>query len=197
MTSTPSNRGREMVMNHTLFAVGETCPIPTVAGMQLSEAPPLVILFGLPRPSQDEIRAVQSGKVIHRLGANAHAAWMTVHVYDAGNSVALLGEVFHSAGKSPDHFTDEGLARMRADLPAGYGLVCSLVLVDTTDQRVTALRAYSWSYELSMAFLASAERTRHVSVAAVDQAIDDLLARSNVELAQAATVTFNLPAALT
>ncbi len=180
-------------MSHALFAVGQRTPVPVVEGLRISGPSPLVIMIGIPRPTLAEIKVIDHGAITHRFGWNAATAWLTLHLFDQDRNLEFRGELFHSAGKQPDEFTDAALARMRDDLPEGYGTVCSVVLVDTVNQTVRALRAYSWSNALSLAFLEAAETTRHASPAEADRAADVLLRRSTDELAAMATVTFSLP----
>jgi hypothetical protein len=53
---------------------------------------------------------------------------------------------------------------------------------------------YSWSNEMSLAFVAAAEKTRRASIADADSAAHDLMKFSTDELADLGTVRFELKA---
>lgn len=175
-----------------LFVIGERSPIPMSEGLQMVVGvPPVLILIGLAAPTRQEVAAIRTGKVIHKFGANNHTAWMTLHFHDRFGVVPFQGEVFYAASKEPE-FTDEKLAKLRETLPTGIGIACNIIVVNTRNQRIVAIRLYSWSNALSLAFVDAADKTRFSTPDAADLATDALMEHTTNELADLATLSFEL-----
>lgn len=177
-----------------LLAVGAHCPFPVSEGLRVHQLVPALLVIGIPNPTPAEILAVRTGKIVHRFGANQATAWMTMHFYLTEDPICQFqGELFHSAAYERDQFTDAKLAEYRDELPAGFGIGCTLVLVNTLDRRIVALRLYAWSRDLSLASLDAAEQTRNASIADAEAAASALLKYSTDALATKASLTFELP----
>ena len=146
-----------------------------------------MIVVGLIDPRPHEIEAVRTGVIEHRLGRTPATMWMTIR------SEVYGGDMYFSAAKQPQDFTDAKLAELREKLPSGQGLLCVLVLVNARDNCITAMRAYTWSHRLSHAFLDGCESTRGESESAADRDASNLMNHYSVEeLAERAKVEFVL-----
>jgi hypothetical protein len=180
-------------MSATILSLGARSPDHAHEGLRISgDTNPLTITIGIADPTAEELAAIQQGSVVHNFGANAFTAWMTLRFY-LDDELKFWGDVFHTACKFPSEYTDDKLAKLRDDLPEGIGLFCVIILVNTVDQRIVALRPYSWSHEMSRAFVDAAEKTRHAAITHVDfetKALMELY--STEELSRLATIRFEL-----
>lgn len=169
-----------------LFAVGQSSPTMVEEGLRIHYIPPLALMIGIPTPATTEMRAINQGTIFHRFGSNDQTSWMTLHFCLQGR-IIFMGEVFYSAALIDE---EEYQSLIANDIPENVGLACVVVVVDTTNQKVTVTRAYGLSQEISLAFLAAAKKTRQVAPQDVQQASRDLLGHSTWSLANMAQVTF-------
>lgn len=156
-----------------------------------------VIFIGIDDPTAGEILAIRAGRVEHSFAAATNGSCYVVLRFHGGWSSSphpiFAGEVFFSAAKQPDDFTDALLAEARAGLPTGVGYLCTINVVNSKTNIIVAMRAYSWSNELSHAFLDACEQSRSATIRDAMQQEKRWLTLTNQQLAERATVRFTLP----
>ena len=154
------------------------------------------IFIGIDDPRPHEIMAIRTGRTEHHFAAATNGSAYIVLEFFGGWSSRVTpifaGEVFFSAAKQPGDFTDALLAEARAALPKGLGYLCTINVVNSKTNMVVAMRAYSWSRELSLAFLDACEQSRTVTVADAIRQEKRWLTLTNQQLARQATVRFTL-----